>query len=119
MSAAFDAQLIQEFVGEIVADSYAVYATLAVLVYDSGKSCNSMRTIPFDSSLALSFDKEVRDNVVYFLFKLPESPNFSSSTSGYVTTVYPSNASNICFQTKPTAFVSMVFFVVTNICRHD
>ena len=62
-NATYDAAFVREAVQGIIVEKYINYATLAVLIYDTGKH-SLIYTNLSDSELVLSLDKEVCLRVV-------------------------------------------------------
>ena len=58
-NATYDAALVQEIVQDIIVENYIYYATLAVLVYDTGKPSLIYTNLSY-IALVLALDKEVR-----------------------------------------------------------
>ena len=58
-----DAAFVREVVQGIIVENYIIYSTFVVLVYDTGKPSLICPNLS-DSELVLSFDKEVRLQVV-------------------------------------------------------
>ena len=62
-NATYDTAFVQEVVQGIIVENYTIYATTAVLLYDTGK--HSLIYINLsDSELVLTLDKEVRQRVI-------------------------------------------------------
>ena len=61
--ATYDAAFVREIVQGIIAEKYINYATLAVLIYDTGKH-SLIYTNLSDSELVLTLDKEVRQQAI-------------------------------------------------------
>ena len=57
-NATYDAALVREIVQDVIVEKYINYATLAVLIYDTGKP-SLIYTNLSDSKLVFSLDKEV------------------------------------------------------------
>ena len=62
-NATYDAAFVREAVQGIIVEKYINYATLAVLIYDTGKH-SLIYTNLSDSELVLTLDKEVRQQVI-------------------------------------------------------
>ena len=62
-NATYDAAFVREVVQGVIVENYIEYATLAMLVYDTGKHSLIYANLS-DSELVLSLDKEVRLQVV-------------------------------------------------------
>ena len=62
-NATYDAAFVREIVQDVIVENYIGYATLAVLIYDTGKH-SFIYTDLSDSELVLSLDKEVRQQVI-------------------------------------------------------